>query len=89
MEVHPNTLATELARMIMVKTGHKYLIIKTQNLFPAEGAFPVQDFFLHAIDSDYPGYKKACHQGSDRHHHGVGQKIKEIQKLHADDPDVC
>ena len=42
-----------------------------------------------AIDSDYPGYKKACHQGSDRHHHGVGQKIKEIQKLHADDPDVC
>ena len=33
MEIHPNALATELARMIMVKTGHKYLIIKTKIFF--------------------------------------------------------
>ena len=33
MEIHPNAFATELARMIIVKIGHKYLIITTKIFF--------------------------------------------------------
>ena len=43
------------------------------------------DLFFDLVHSDHPGYQKAGHQGCDRHHDGIGQEVKEIQKLHADD----
>ena len=33
IDIHPNALATELARMIRAKIGHRYLIITTKIFF--------------------------------------------------------
>ena len=45
----------------------------------------MHDFFFHSLYSDDTGHQQTDGDGSDRHHHGVGQEIKEIKELHADD----
>ena len=45
----------------------------------------MHDFFFHSLYSDDAGHQQTDGDGSDRHHHGVGQEIKEIKELHADD----
>ena len=57
---------------------------KVKNLFPAECALSVHDLLFHPLHSDDSRYKQACEHCRNRHHHRVRQKIKEIQKLHAD-----
>lgn len=55
-----------------------------ENFLSAERAFAVQYLFLNAFDTDYFGNQQADSDGGNGHHNGVGQEIKEIQKLHAE-----
>ena len=45
------------------------------------------DFLHESIDSGRLDNQETGGKGSDRHHDSIGEKIKEIQKLHADDRD--
>ena len=59
-----------------------------EDFLSVELAFPMKYFFLNSFDPNDSGYQQAGGNGRNRHHHGVGQEIEEIQKLHADDRDI-
>ena len=69
--------------------GSKYraeiLDHEVEYLLAAESGFSVHDFFFNSLYSDDTGHQQTDGDGSDRHHHGVGQEIEEIKELHSDD----
>ena len=60
-----------------------------EDLPSAEGRAVQRDLVRDAVDTDDAGDEDAACDGRDGHHHGVGQKIEEVQKLHADHGDIC
>ena len=61
---------------------------KDKDTSSAEDMSVHENLIHYALDSHAPCYIEADAQGRDGHHHGIGQEIKEIQELHADDRDV-
>ena len=61
---------------------------KDKDTSSAEGMSVHQDFRDGTLDGHTSGDKKADAECRDGHHHGVCQKIKEIQELHSDDSDI-
>ena len=62
---------------------------KKEDLLSTEWFSLQCDFFFNLFYTDDLGNQKAGGNSCDGHHHRIGQKIKEIQKLHADDGYVC
>ena len=60
-----------------------------EDLSSAEGRAVQRDLVRDAVDADDAGDEDAACDGRDGHHHGVGQEIEEVQKLHADHGDIC
>ena len=78
----------KLARMIMVKTGHKYLIIKTKIFFRRKVPSPCRiSSSMRSIPITLDTRRLVIKAATGIITELV-RKIKEIQKLHADDPDV-
>ncbi len=88
IEIHPNAFATELTQNNDCKYRAQVLDHDLEYSLSVELAFPMKYFFLNLFDPNDSGYQQTGGNGRNRHHHGVGQEIEEIQKLHADDGDI-